>query len=135
MLVDIYVKENTMEIKAKLDKPYSGKQRADFIVQYNHKYGYEIRETETALEAWGLTAEEQTEKDLQDKKDNVRGIRNQYLETYVDPYQLVIRWGTLIVEEQNDLIGYRQYLLDFTEQEEWWEREPLTFDEWKAEEA
>lgn len=121
-----------MEIKAKLDKPYSDKQRADFIVQYNRKYGYEIRETETALEAWGLTAEEQDEKDLQDKKDKVRGIRNEYLETYVDPYQLVIRWGTITEEEQQDLIGYRQYLLDFTNQDNWWEREPLTFDEWKG---
>ena len=47
-----------MEIKATLNKPYTDTQRADFIVEQNHQYGYEIRETETALEAWGLTAEE-----------------------------------------------------------------------------
>lgn len=48
-----------MEIKAKLNKPYSDKQRADFIVANNHNKGYEIKETETALEAWGQTEKEQ----------------------------------------------------------------------------
>lgn len=52
-----------MEIKATLQKPYTEKQRMDFIVTNNHRHGYEIRETETALEAWGLTAEEQQEQE------------------------------------------------------------------------
>lgn len=47
-----------MEIKDILNKPCTDIQRADFIVENNHQHGYEIRETETALEAWGLTAEE-----------------------------------------------------------------------------
>ena len=38
-----------MEIKATLNKPYTDKQRADFIVENNHKLGYEIKETEDAL--------------------------------------------------------------------------------------
>ena len=38
-----------MEIKAKLNKPYTDKQRADFIVENNHNKGYEIQETEDAL--------------------------------------------------------------------------------------
>ena len=38
-----------MEIKAKLNKPYTDKQRADFIVDNNHNKGYEIQETEDAL--------------------------------------------------------------------------------------
>ena len=38
-----------MEIKATLNKPYTNKQRADFIVENNHKLGYEIQETEDAL--------------------------------------------------------------------------------------
>ena len=42
-----------MEIKATLNKPYIDKERIDFIVQYNHNLGYEIKETEVALEAWG----------------------------------------------------------------------------------
>lgn len=47
-----------MEIKATLNKPYTEKQRMDFVVTNNHQLGYEIRETETALEAWGYTEEE-----------------------------------------------------------------------------
>lgn len=47
-----------MEIKAKLLKPYTEAQKLDFIVEQNHKQGFEIKETETALEAWGYTEEE-----------------------------------------------------------------------------
>ena len=47
-----------MEIKATLEKPYTEEQRIDFIINQNHRQGYEIRETETAIEAWGYTEEE-----------------------------------------------------------------------------
>lgn len=52
-----------MEIKAKLNKPYTDKERVDFIVENNHLLGYEIRETEVALEAWGYTEEERQEQE------------------------------------------------------------------------
>lgn len=42
-----------MEIKATLQKPYEEKDRLDFIVAQNHVKGYLIKETDTALEAWG----------------------------------------------------------------------------------
>lgn len=48
-----------MEIKAQLNKPYTDKQRIDFIVEYNHNKSFEIKETETSLEAWGQTSEEE----------------------------------------------------------------------------
>ncbi len=38
-----------MEIKDKLEKPYTEKQRCDFIVKNNHQSGYEIQETDDAL--------------------------------------------------------------------------------------
>ena len=60
-------KDNIMEIKNKLDKPFSEKQRMDFIVTNNHQQGYEIRKTELALEAWGYTAEEIAEQEKQAK--------------------------------------------------------------------
>lgn len=47
-----------MEIKAQLNKPCTNEQRLAFIVEQNHKKGYEIKETETALEAWGYTEDE-----------------------------------------------------------------------------
>lgn len=52
-----------MEIKATLNKPYTEEQKLHFIVQENHQNGYEIRETETALEAWGYTEEEKEEQE------------------------------------------------------------------------
>lgn len=54
-----------MEIKATLNKPYTEDQRIDFIVEQNHKNGYEIKETEFALEAWGYTEEEKQEQERQ----------------------------------------------------------------------
>lgn len=47
-----------MEVKSRLNKPYTENQRMDFIVQQNHGNGYKIIETSTALEAWGYTEEE-----------------------------------------------------------------------------
>ena len=52
-----------MEIKAILEVPYTEQERLDFIVNQNHKLGYEIKETETALEAWGYTEEEKEEQE------------------------------------------------------------------------
>lgn len=124
-----------MEIKAVLNKPYNNDERADFIVENNHKKGYEIKEYADRIEAWGLTAEEQAQADLENQKLKVRFIRNSYLDQYVDPYQLVLRWGTLTQVEQADIKNYRQYLLDYTEQEDWWESNPMTFDEWKQSQA
>lgn len=54
-----------MEIKAILEKPYTEKKRLDFIVTENHQNGYEIRETETALEAWGYTEEEKQQQEAE----------------------------------------------------------------------
>jgi ribulose bisphosphate carboxylase small subunit len=52
-----------MEIKATLNKPYTDSGKMDFIITQNHQNGYEIRETETALEAWGYTEEEKQEQE------------------------------------------------------------------------
>ena len=38
-----------MEIKDRLEKPYTETQRCDFIVKNNHQSGYEIQETDDAL--------------------------------------------------------------------------------------
>lgn len=51
-----------MEVKAILNKPYTEKQKLDFIVVQNHKNGYIIQENEMALEALGETEEEQKRK-------------------------------------------------------------------------
>lgn len=63
-----------MIIKATLNKPYTDKQRADFVVENNHQLGYEIRETETALEAWGMTAEEQQAAEEQAEQERIANL-------------------------------------------------------------
>ena len=52
-----------MEIKDKLNKPCSEKQREDFIINNNYIKDYEIVETEEAFEAWGYTKQEEEEKE------------------------------------------------------------------------
>lgn len=54
-----------MEIKAKLDKPYTDEERINFIIEQNRKNGYEIKETESALEAWGYTQEEKEQQEAE----------------------------------------------------------------------
>ena len=114
-----------MEIKATLNKPYTDKQRADFIVENNHNKGYEIQETEEALLA---IYNEPTVEELQAQ---VRTVRNSYLEKYVDPKQLVMVWDSLSADDKKLYADYRQYLLDYTKVEEWYLNNPLTLDEWK----
>ena len=47
-----------MELKAKLNKPYTEEQKKDFILKFNHQLGYEIKETPQDIEALGFTQEE-----------------------------------------------------------------------------
>lgn len=68
---------------------------------------------------------------IEQKKAEVRAVRNQYLEKYVDPKQLVLVWNSLTEGEQKEYMDYRQYLLDYPETEGWYEHNPMTFEEWK----
>lgn len=63
-----------MEIKAELLKPYTEEQRINFIVEQNHRQGYEIRETETALEAWGYTEEEKREQEEEAERERIASL-------------------------------------------------------------
>ena len=54
-----------MEIKATLNKPFEKEDKIAFIILNNRTLGYEIRETQTELQAWGYTAEEEAEMERQ----------------------------------------------------------------------
>ena len=121
-----------MEIKAKLKKPYTNKQRADFIVEQNHRLGYEIKEVEDGLEAWGMTQEEQEELVIVSQKIAVRSVRNEYLED-TDKFVSVPDFP-ITEEEKNKYIEYRQYLRDYPDvNEDWYNQNPKTFEEFKGE--
>ena len=67
------------------------------------------------------------------KKHMIRDIRNGLLEKEVDPVvSNPLRWADMSEEDQNDYLGYRLYLLNYTEKPMWWEKEPLDFEEWKS---
>ena len=50
-----------MEIIAELKQPYTQEERCNFIIEYNRHQNLEIVETETELQAWGYTEEEETQ--------------------------------------------------------------------------
>ena len=60
-----------MEIKSELKQPYTENERINFVVEQNHKLGYEIKETETALEAWGYTEEEVAQKECECRNQEI----------------------------------------------------------------
>jgi len=63
MLADI--KEEIMELKEILNKPYTDNEAIDFITLNNAIRKYKIVETENALEAWDYTEEEKADQERQ----------------------------------------------------------------------
>ena len=66
------------------------------------------------------------------KQDFIRSIRNAYLEKYVDPVvSNALHWNDMPEADKQAYIDYRQYLLNYTAQDNWYESKPLTFTEWR----
>lgn len=64
------------------------------------------------------------------KEKDVRNYRNHLLETEVDPVvSNPLRWNDMSEYNKTNYQEYRTYLLDWTENEGWWESKPKTFDE------
>lgn len=110
----------------KLNKPYTNKEYADLAV-YCNENGLIIEDKGDFLEAVNPP-----EPSYEEKKAQVRSVRNQYLEQYVDDRAKSPLMWEEVPEEEKALIGeYRKYLMDYPETEGWYEHSPLTFDEWK----
>lgn len=99
--------------------------------EYYRSIGMTEQEVEQAYDGIWYLSGYAPQKPQEVKEQEVRGVRNQYLETYVDPKQLVMVWNSLTAEEQELYKDYRQYLLDYPQTEGWYEQNPLTFEEWK----
>lgn len=64
---------------------------------------------------------------IEQKKAEVRAVRNQYLEQ-TDKFMIV---DYPITDDERELYKqYREYLRDYTLPENWWESEPQKFEEW-----
>lgn len=110
----------------RLNKPYTSKQYANFAVYCNGN-GLIIEDKGDYLEAV-----DPPEPTVEEKQVAVRSIRNQYL-SETDKYMIV---DYPITDEQRaDYVAYRQYLRTYPETENWYEHNPLSFDEWKAEQV
>lgn len=68
---------------------------------------------------------------IEQYKEQVRSVRNQYLE---QTDKFLITDYPITDEEREHYKAYRTYLRDYTLTENWWEANPLTFEEYaKAE--
>lgn len=106
----------------RLNKPYTNAQYADLAV-YCNKNGKVIEDKGDYLEA--VNPPEPSD---EEKKAQVRSVRNQYLEQ-TDKYLSVQDFP--ITDEERELYRqYRVYLRDYTMSENWWESNPLKFEEW-----
>lgn len=70
-----------MEIKAKLLKPFTSEEKTRFIIEQNHRNGYEIKETAEALESWGATDEELLAQAKKAKYDEANNGAKAYLDS------------------------------------------------------
>lgn len=118
-----------MEIKATLDKPYTEEQRINFIVEQNHQHGYEIKETETALEAWGYTEEEKEQQESErianlhmTRGDVFRGLLLAKAVTRADMRGLI---EAMPEETPEQRIAKEYALIDFDEALEFYRGVPL----------
>lgn len=67
-------------------------------------------------------------------QEKVRTMRNSLLQTEIDPVVTnPLRWNDMSDEQKAEYTAYRKYLLDYTQGDNWWTKEPLTLDEWKKE--
>ena len=62
------------------------------------------------------------------KEDEVRAVRNSYLQA-TDIYMLID--FPVSNAEREEYKAYRRYLRDYTTQENWWNKEPEGFEKWK----
>ena len=105
----------------KLNKPYTNTQYANLAV-YCNKNGLIIEDKGDYLEAVNPP-----EPSVEEKEARVRQVRNQYLK---QTDEFMIADYPITDDERGLYRQYRVYLRDYTLSENWWESEPLKFEEW-----
>lgn len=118
-----------MEIKAILNKPFTKNEKTKFILLQNHKNGYEIRETEISLEAWGTSIEEEFEK-LKQLKLIENDKKGKFARTQQE-FSLIINDTELFFdttrETQQDLTTAKDFLSAGAEKYDWWDNKGTYF--------
>lgn len=122
-----------MEIKATLKKPYTQEQKLDFIVEQNYTKGYEIKETSTALQAWGYTEEDLTdirEADFKTKFFEITGFG--WYRKVPKGYQSAVESMNVLFNIANVSNGIQAGLIIFYRQPDFTKPEECT-EEWLVE--
>lgn len=96
-------------------------------ISFYASIGMTEQEVEQAWDGAWYLAGYAPQKPQEVKENEVRAVRNQYLEA-TDKY--MIADFPISDEERESYKTYRQYLRDYTAQEDWWENEPETYEEW-----
>lgn len=97
-------------------------------IKFYQSIGMSEMEVEQGYDGQWYLAGYAPEKTIEQKEADVRTVRNQYL-SETDKY--MISDFPVSKTEKAAYKSYRQYLRDYTEQEEWWTTEPLAFEAWK----
>ena len=96
-------------------------------VEFYRSIGMSEMEVEQAYDGSWYVKGFAPEKPVEELQAQVRSVRNQYLEQ-TDKYMIA---DYPITDDERELYKqYRTYLRDYTLSENWWESNPLKFEEW-----
>ena len=96
-------------------------------VEFYKSVGMSEMEVEQAYDGSWYLKGYAPEKPTEQKETEVRAVRNQYLEQ-TDKFMIA---DYPITDDERELYKqYRTYLRDYTLPENWWESNPLKFEEW-----
>jgi len=93
-----------MEIKETLQKPYTEEERVNFIKRY--RYNYKIVYTDEAIEAWGLTAEEEAEQEAQkeaERKAKLKMTKRDFFLYVVKPFNVTYASLMQLLQSNDDI--------------------------------
>ena len=107
----------------KINKPYTNKEYADLAV-YCNENGKVIEDKGDYLEA--VNPPEPSD---EEKKTQVRSVRNQYLKQ-TDEFMIVDY--PITSTQKSKYKKYRTYLRDYTLTEDWFDHDPMSFDDWST---
>ena len=114
-----------MEIIAEIKQPYSSNQRMNFIVKYNHQLGYEIRETDDAIQAWGYDDVEKQQQE-RERLNNLSMTRGDVFEALILAKGLSkTQIRAMIEQTELDTITKALYLNRFDEALEFYRGYPI----------
>lgn len=116
----IYLKDNKIMATTEEKQDYS-------------EFGWTVEETgEDIVQIDGLLYRESEAGELlaDKQREEVRRLRNIYLTNYVDVIVTnPLRWVELSESDKQQIIDYRRYLLDYTNNKNWWQAMPQNFSE------